>query len=46
MLTDFRKLLDALAVRAGWKSGEIRSTIVRHTPTAPRGSKPWTKGRR
>lgn len=36
MLTDFRKLLDAVAVRAGWKPGEIRSKIFRHTYTAAR----------
>jgi integrase len=29
MLTDFRKLLDAVAVRAGWKPGEIRSKMFR-----------------
>src|SRR5229473_2947569 len=31
MLTDFRKLLDVVAVRAGWKAGEIRSKVFRHT---------------
>jgi len=31
MVTDFRKLLDAVAVRAGWKPGEIRSKMFRHT---------------
>jgi len=31
MLTDFRKLLDAIAMRAGWKEGEIRSKMFRHT---------------
>ena len=31
MLTDFRKMLDAVAVRAGWRSGEIRSKMFRHT---------------
>ena len=36
MLTDFRKLLDAVAVRAGWKPGEIRSKMFRHTYCATR----------
>jgi len=36
LLTDFRKLLDALAVRAGWKTGEIRSKMFRHTYCAAR----------
>jgi integrase len=36
MLTDFRKLLDAIAVRAGWKTGEIRSKMFRHTYCAAR----------
>ncbi len=27
MLTDFRKLLDAVAVRAGWRPGEIRVSL-------------------
>ena len=36
MLTDFRKLLDAVAVRAGWKRGEIRSKMFRHTYCATR----------
>jgi integrase len=31
MVTDFRKLLDAVAVRAGWRRGEIRSKMFRHT---------------
>jgi len=31
MLTDFRKLLDAVAERASWKAGEIRSKQFRHT---------------
>jgi len=31
MLTDFRKLLDAVAERASWKEGEIRSKQFRHT---------------
>jgi integrase len=36
MVTDFRKLLDAVAVRAGWKPGEIRSKMFRHTYCAAR----------
>jgi integrase len=36
MLTDFRKLLDVVAVRAGWKPGEIRSKMFRHTYCAAR----------
>jgi len=36
MLTDFRKLLDAVAVRAGWRTGEIRSKMFRHTYCAAR----------
>src|SRR5229473_3492986 len=36
MLTDFRKLLDVVAVRAGWKPGEIRSKMFRHTHCAAR----------
>src|SRR2546426_7990463 len=36
MLTDFRKLLDGVAVRAGWKPGEIRSKMFRHTYCAAR----------
>jgi integrase len=43
MLADFRKLLDAVAVRSGWKPGEIRSKMFRHMYCAAR-SKPWTKG--
>jgi integrase len=31
MVTDFRKALDAVAERAGWKEGEIRSKMLRHT---------------
>ena len=31
MFTDFRKVLDAVAVKAGWKAGEIRSKMFRHT---------------
>src|SRR5437867_7352768 len=29
MLSDFRKLLDAVAARAGWQRGEIRSKMFR-----------------
>ena len=36
MLTDTRKLLDRGAVRAGWKAGEIRSKMFRHTFAAAR----------
>lgn len=36
MLTDFRKLLDAVAVRAGWKPGELTSKMFRHTYCAAR----------
>jgi len=36
MLTDTRKLLDRVAVRAGWKAGEIRSKMFRHTFAAAR----------
>lgn len=36
MVTDFRKLLDAVAVRAGWRAGEIRSKMFRHTYCATR----------
>lgn len=36
MLADFRKLLDAIAVRAGWKAGEIRAKMFRHTYCAAR----------
>ena len=31
MLVDSRKLLDQIAKRAGWKAGEIRHRIFRHT---------------
>src|SRR2546425_4467493 len=31
MVTDFRKVLDGVAVKAGWKPGEIRSKMFRHT---------------
>ncbi len=36
MITDFRKVLDAVAVRAGWKIGEIRSKMFRHSYCAAR----------
>ncbi len=36
MLTDWRKPLDAIAERAGWKVGEIRSKMFRHTYCAAR----------
>ncbi len=36
MVTDFHKLLDAVAVRAGWEPGEIRSKMFRHTYCAAR----------
>lgn len=36
MVTDFRKVLDAVAERAGWKPGEIRSKMFRHTYCAAR----------
>jgi integrase len=36
MLADVRKTLDAIARRAGWKEGEIRTKAFRHTYTATR----------
>lgn len=36
MLVDTRKLLDRVARRVGWKSGEIRHRIFRHTYCAAR----------
>lgn len=36
MITAFRKLLDVVAERAGWKPGEIRSKMFRHTYCAAR----------
>lgn len=36
MLHDFRKGLDQVAIRAGWKVGEIRSKMFRHTYCAAR----------
>lgn len=35
-LTDVRKLLDGVAKRAGWKEGEIRTKMFRHTYCAAR----------
>jgi len=31
LITDFRKALDVVAMRAGWSKGEIRSKMFRHT---------------
>ena len=36
MLTDFRKLLNRAAVRAGWKAGEITPKMFRHSYCAAR----------
>lgn len=36
ILTDTRELLDHVAARAGWKRGEIRSRMFRHTYAATR----------
>jgi integrase len=36
MLTDWRKLLDKVASRAGWEPGQIRSKMFRHTYCAAR----------
>ncbi|MDQ3083014.1 MAG: tyrosine-type recombinase/integrase, partial [Gemmatimonadota bacterium] len=36
MLSDFRKTLDAVVKRAGWKDGEVRSKAFRHTYCAAR----------
>ena len=36
MIRKFRKPLDAIAERAGWKAGEIRSRMFRHTYCAAR----------
>jgi integrase len=36
MVTDVRKLLDAVAERCGWEEGEIRSRMFRHTYCAAR----------
>ncbi len=36
MLVDVRKLIDRIAVRAGWKAGELATRVFRHTFTAAR----------
>ena len=36
MLVDVRKLIDRVAVRAGWKAGELGTRVFRHTFTAAR----------
>ncbi len=36
LVTDWRKALDVVAVRAGWRPGEIRSKVFRHTYCAAR----------
>lgn len=36
MLVETRKLLDRIAQRVGWKRGEIRHRIFRHTYAATR----------
>ena len=36
MICDFRRLLDAIAKRAGWERGQIRSKMFRHTYCAAR----------
>ncbi len=36
MLTDLRTLLDPVAARGGWKAGEIRTKMFRHTYCAAR----------
>jgi integrase len=36
MLTDWRKSLDRVAVRAGWQAREIRTKAFRHTYCAAR----------
>ena len=36
MLTDWRKSLDRVALRAGWQAGEIRTKAFRHTYCAAR----------
>jgi integrase len=36
MLTDTRKLMDHVAERAGWKTGQIRTKMFRHTYCAAR----------
>lgn len=36
LITDIRKAVDQIAVRAGWKAGEVRPYAFRHTYTAAR----------
>jgi integrase len=36
MITDFDKSLDAVAARAGWEAGKIRSKMLRHSYAAAR----------
>jgi hypothetical protein len=36
MLVDVRKVIDRIAVRAGWKKGELGTRVFRHTWTAAR----------
>jgi integrase len=36
MLVDVRKVIDRIAVRAGWKKGELGTQVFRHTWTAAR----------
>jgi len=36
LVTDFREALDAVAQRAGWEEGEVRSKAFRHTYCAAR----------
>jgi integrase len=36
MLVDVRRLMDRIAVRAGWKAGELGTRVFRHTFTAAR----------
>jgi integrase len=36
MITDLRKALDAIAARAGWREGDIRTKMFRHTYCAAR----------
>lgn len=53
MIRDVRKAIDAIARRAGWKAGEIRLTMLRHTYCAARLQSldggapvaPWTVAR-
>ena len=36
MVTDIRRYLDAVAMRAGWQKGEIRTRVARHSYTLAR----------